>query len=447
MSSTYADEGTVAHALAAMAITEGRPASAYINRVIKCDDYPHAKLSPSTAHRWMPCAGSNALETRIEFKPRSFQMTVTHEMAEGVQVYLDNLAKYMRGAPEGLIQVLVEQKLPVGHLTGEEGAHGSGDCVILDYAAYEIQVHDLKFGRGVEVVAQDNEQLRMYGLGALEQYAMLAPPGGWQRVRGVIHQPRLSSAPSEETWTVDELQRFANEVSECAGRCATAKETVGAIPSWADQYLVPGEKQCRFCDAKATCPAVEKLVVDSVLGDFLDLTGQPEPTPADRLATEVATVPAPDDLDRLAKLYAKKDLVIDWAKAIAAAFEARLLAGEKHPEWKCVNGRRGNRAWRDEREAEATLKSMRLKHDEMYEYSLISPTKAETLVQKVDKKGEVKPGEEAKPIGQRQWKKLIGLITQPPGSPTVVPVTDKRPALEVRPVTEDFTNLEEQPLV
>ena len=414
MSSAYADEGTVAHALAAMALTEGRPASAYINRVITCDDYPHAKLSPSTAHRWMRCAGSHALEARIEFKPRRFSMTVTHEMAEGVQIYLDNLAKYRTEGSE----LLVEQKLPIGHLTGEEGATGTGDGIILDFANAELQVHDLKFGRGVEVSAVDNEQLRMYLLGALENYGLLAE---WKSFRGVIHQPRISGVPSEERWTLEELQAFAGRCRERAYHATQVR--TGEHPNAIIHHLTPGDKQCQFCDAKAKCPAVEKLVRDSVMVEFEDLD-----------KVEAKTLTPNIELTRLAKLYAIKDLVIDWAKAIAAEFESRLLAGEQHPDWKLVTGRKGNRAWRDATEAETVLKSMRLKHDEMYEYSLISPTSAEKLAK-------------AGTLGERQWKKLQEHITQTDGKVTVAPASDKRAAIEVKPVAEEFPNLEEEQLV
>jgi hypothetical protein len=423
MSSKYADEGTIAHALAAMALAEGKPASAYIGRVIESEDYEHASLSPSGAARWMRCPGSHALETRIAFKPRKFSAPVTDEMAEYVQIYLDNLEKYRVGLGHGNADVMIEQKLPVGHITGEPGATGSGDYIILDYGAGEIQVHDLKFGRGVEVDAEDNEQLQLYLLGALEQYEILAPEGGWKTFRGVIHQPRINFVPSEDVWTLEELVEFGLKAMNGAKTARIAKEFAD---NWVgkegqDQYLVPGDKQCKFCDAKADCPVLTKLVGDTVLGGFENLDDPRQPTPA--------TAPIPkEDTTRLALYLSRVELIEGWCSAIAAAAEGKLLAGEQIPGYKVVQGKRGNRAWGNDAEAEALLKSFRLKQEQMYSFKLISPTQAEKVLKETPKR----------------WGKAQTLITQSDGKPTVVPADDKRPALVITPVADQFVNLEAQ---
>lgn len=424
--SSYADEGTIAHALAAMCLEEGKPASAFVGRLIKSSDYEHASLSPSGASRWMRCPGSHALETRIKFVPRTFSLQVTDDMVAGVQVYLDNLAKYIVGRK---VEVMVEQKLPVGHITGEEGATGSGDCVILDFDLAELQVHDLKFGRGVEVLADDNEQLMLYLLGALEVFAEFAPPGGWKNFRGVIHQPRINEEPSEDVWAHDDLMRFAEKAKAAAELARGVKEVVdGRLRQHSkavsiEEHLNPGDKQCKFCDAKPTCPALARSAAETVLAEFVSLDELPVPAKA-------ALVPVPAENERLAKFKALTPLFRSWCDAIDAHAEAEILAGRPVPGFKVVQGKRGNRKWRDENEAEQVLKSMRVKHDQMYDYSVISPTTAEKRTK----------GEDA-PIGSRQWKKLQELITQSDGKPTVVPVDDKRPALEIKPVLDEFPAL------
>jgi hypothetical protein len=114
-----------------------------------------------------------------------------------------------------------------------------------------------------------------------------------------------------------------------------------------------------------------------------------------------------------------------WCKAVLAEGERRLLAGVPVDGWKLVEGRRGSRKWSDTADAEAALKAMRLKHDEMYEYSVISPTTAEKLAK-------------AGSLGARQWTKLQALIVQAEGRPSVAPASDKRPAISVAPVDADF---------
>ena len=413
----YADEGTIAHQLAAMCLQEGKPASAFVGRLLVAEDYEHAALSPSTAHRWMRCPGSHALETRQKFKPRKFSMQVTQEMADGVQIYLDNLDKYV--TPRQAV-LSVERKVPVGHITGEEGATGSVDAGVEDHAAYELQAHDLKFGQGVRVDAEENEQLAMYLLG---MHYDLAELNDWQMFRGVIHQPRLREEPDEYTWTLRELQQFAERASKAANVATALRESGASAQELFEQgMLVPGDKQCQFCSAKATCPALQKVTTETVLAEFVDLDAQP-PVPV----TREQLSPIPADNAKLAQFARMVPLVEMWCEAVMAEVESRMLQGEHVPGKKIVTGRRGNRAWVDATAVEEVMKSMRLRHDVMYDYSIISPTQAEKRLAKDH---------------PRQWKKLQELITQAEGKPTVVDEDDKRPALELKPAIEDFENLE-----
>lgn len=416
--STYADEGTTAHALAAMCLTEGKPASAYIGRVIESEDYEHAKLSPSGAHRWMRCPGSFALEQAVKFTPRKFTMQVDADMAEGVQHYLDLVASRIKAYEEAgaTVALHVEVSLPVHHLTGEADATGSGDAVLVvewpDGKA-SVDVIDLKFGRGVEVSAVENEQLRMYGSGALGLYG---PFYDFKSVHMTISQPRITLEPSCEELTIEEMQKWEEHCRQRASHAlATLKEKEGAVV----HHLYPGVKQCRFCKA-ATCPKRAEKVAQMVFGvdDF-------ETLPAEKEAA--VTVPVGStDVVRLAQWYELLPLVEGWCTAVAAEVEGRILSGEKVPGCKVVQGRKGNRAWTDPVEAEQILtKRFRLKVEEAYKLKLISPTDAD----KLHKEGV---------IGPKQWKQLLSYITQAEGKPTVVPESDKRPPLEIKPPGDDF---------
>jgi hypothetical protein len=177
-SSEFADEGTAAHELAAMALTAGNDASAYLGRIIKVKD-----------------------------SGREFE--VTHDMAANVQVYLDNVRQYGDGH-----ELMIEQRVEFSDVVGVPESFGTSDAVILTNDGEELQVHDLKYGRGVKVDADENEQLMLYALGALNEFGMV---GDFKRVRMVIHQPRLSHL-SEWTCSVEDLQTFAGTAQEAAGR-------------------------------------------------------------------------------------------------------------------------------------------------------------------------------------------------------------------------------------
>lgn len=154
--------------------------------------------------------------------------------------------------------------------------------------------------------------------------------------------------------------------------------------------------------------------------DVIDLNAQ-----IDIATGEVTSI----ENERLGKLFSAIPLIENWIKAISGAVHNKLHLGESIPGFKIVQGKQGNRAWSNAKEAEVLLKSMRLKIDQMYDLKLISPTTAEKL-----KKENV--------LGIRQWSKVESLITRADGKPTVVPESDKRSALNLNP-QNDFENLDQ----
>lgn len=376
-SSDFADEGTAAHELAAMALANGNDATAYLGRIIQVN-----------GRGW----------------------EVTDDMAGHVQKYLD----YVRSI-DG--ELMVEQRLSIEAITGEAGAKGTSDAVIL--AGNELVIVDLKYGRGVKVDAENNEQLQIYALAALNEFEFL---GDFKRVRMVIVQPRLDHI-DEWDCTVEALREFGQTVGRGAERCFAALEYHGNYAELHAKYLNPGNDQCRFCKAKAICPTLTEHVLSTVADDFVDTT-QPV-APQLEHATERTF-----DNATLGNLLGAVDLIEGWCKAIRAKAEAELLAGHPVPGYKLVEGRRGSRRWTNDAEVEQTMKSMRMKLEEMYDFLLISPTTAEKL-------------HKAGTIGPRQWPKLQGLITQSEGKPSVAPATDKRPALVIQASADDFADVTE----
>ena len=234
-------------------------------------------------------------------------------------------------------------------------------------------------------------------------------------VRLIISQPRLGHV-SEWVISVEDLLAFGEKVR------AAAKTT--ELP---DAPLNPSEDACRFCKAKATCPALDALVSSETgvaldAADFADLDAPTPPSEPVALATKLKIVP----------------IIEDWCKSIRARVEQELLAGKQVPGFKLVQGRQGPRKWASEAEAEALLKSMKLSTTEMYNLSVISPTVAEKrTLPWLDSEGNQHPPA----IGPRQWKKVLPLITRSEGGLSVAPESDKRPAVQVAAQTDDFEDL------
>lgn len=403
----------------------------------------HSKYSASTSARWMACPGSMVLAKDAPRKSTTYSRwgTAAHnvaaeclefdvdavaflgnmveadgeevlcdqEMVDCVQEYID----LVRGLRDSLgAEMLVEQRLNYGAMVGSEDAWGTGDAVLL--ADDEIIVIDLKTGMGEKVDPEDNSQLMLYALGALAAH----PDRTFKTVRIMICQPRAGGT-SEWVTTVDALLTFAGVVERAIGAVEHA-ELIEGEPTF-DRYLVPGEKQCRWCPAAATCPALRAEVAETT---FLGTAATPE-----EFENAAVSRPVSDEAwtsnEWLAAAMSKAPLVEHWLKAVRGEVEARLLAGKPVPGFKLVRGKQGNRAWADEQAAEDMLrKTFRLKVEEAYDMKLISPTSAEKVLADQPKR----------------WAKLQPLIKRPDGKPSVAPESDKRPAIEVGPVADEFTD-------
>ena len=388
-SSAHADEGTAAHFLASECLEQGRNATDFLNCFIVIKK-------------------GNALWSTSDEDKLSSGFNVDLEMAEYVQKYIDAVRSQADGN-----ELMVEQRVEFSEFIGSENAFGTADAIIICQS--EIQVHDLKYGR-TKVDAQGNEQLRLYALGALSQFGLF---GDFTQARLVIHQPRIGHV-SEEVVSVEDLYEFAHRAKNTVQMIKAVDEGKALFNE--QDLLNPGEKQCHWCKAKATCPALTKAVMTTIAGEFDDLSTCDLEV---ELKQAIESVPSHGN-QLLGKLYAALPLIETWSKAVAVAVTEKLHNGEKVLGFKLVQGRAGNRSWSSAEEAEQVLKSMRLKVEDMYDLKLISPTNAEKL-------------QKAGTIGPRQWSKVESLIVRPEGKPTVAPESDKRPALEVNPLN-DFEN-------
>lgn len=412
-SSEFADEGTAAHTLAAWTLeSEAKYTRAFMGRVIEVVN------------------GEGKLRTCRQFE-------VDEDMCDNVQIYVDAImatveAYKLAGAVN--VELQVEQRVDfspfsgIATYRGKPDSFGTSDVIILvEWAdgTCLLDVEDLKYGMGVQVYAEKNEQLRTYALGALARYDLTY---NVTRIRYVIHQPRLDHVDEEEC-SIEELLAFAGEMRAAAARAVEFTAFTGGMENPPEMILTPGEKQCKFCKAKGTCPALRKMALETVSGGSAPATVEE----FDNLEETVkANRPGLSDDETLDALFPNLNLVYDWASGVMAAIEARLHAGVVFKNAKLVRGKKGNRAWTDKAAAEAKLKAMRLKQEEMYDLKLISPTTAEKLLKKEN---------------PRRWSSLQDFIGQSEGKIGVAPMSDERDAINAAPLANDFTDIDLTDLV
>jgi hypothetical protein len=405
--------------------------------IVEVPKKKHAILAPSKAEQWMTCGGSISLGLDQPDKESKYAIEgtaahelaavcldnesdahdylgqpiadtgvlVTEEMAEAIMVYVN----HVRALRDQGGTLLIEEAVPLSHITGEADGEGTSDCVIIREDA-ELIVGDLKYGMGVLVEAEKNAQMMMYALGVLEKHQL------WEtvsHVRMFISQPRIKHY-SEWVCSIEELKEFHQKIAAKA-RPIMARLSNATLPPLP---LVPSEKGCKFCKAKGICPALQEAVISSMTDGFTNID---ESIPKAPKVTVSATG------DRLGEMMRKADLAELWIKAIRAQTEIELLAGRSVTGYKLVKGKKGNRQWLDEAEVEKLMKEkFRLSSDEMYTKELITPTKAEELM--------------AKDMPKR-WAQLVALYHQKDGALSVAPESDKRPAVEMEQPLDGFEDV------
>jgi hypothetical protein len=390
----------------------------------------HSLLSPSKAHRFLACPASLLAED-------GYPETTSKYADEGVKAH-EYAAKRLDGGRDLIVPIadlemesavntyceaiwamtegaelfLVEQKLDTSGVYGYPDQSGTGDCIAV--VDKELQVHDLKYGRGVAVYAPENWQLIIYGLAALELTELMID-GEIEQVRLVIHQPRLGSV-SEAVYTIAEMMEYKKELQE---RTQLAIELYTGKDCQPGHYN-PGEKQCKFCRHKANCEVFQNYCLSLLDDGFKDLTTAEELKKGLK-AVDGKLLP----VERLSIIMQNAELISDLLSTVQKRVAELLHGGEDVPGFKLVLGKMGNRSWEDEAKAEEKLKSMRLKQGEMYKKKIISPTDAEKLLKE-------RP---------RAWNDLQAFITRAEGKPVVAPVSDKREAISMKPVAEEFEDL------
>ena len=370
----------------------------------------HALLSPSAAHRWMNCPPSACLER--EFPSSSSEVaaegTAAHalcehklrkllklrskrphsdfeddEMDRCSDDYVSFVQEQMGEIPSPM--VLVEQRLDLTRYVPE--AFGTADCIIV--GGDRLHIVDFKYGMGVLVEAEHNPQMMLYALGALE---LLDGIYDIQKISVSIFQPRRENVC---TWSLpkEELLRWARDDLVEKARLAYAGEGEYCAGEW-----------CTFCRASVRCRAraEEKL----------------------RLAKEEFKYPPLITDEEIEDVLGEIPELIKWANAILAyATDAAVNHGKEWTGFKIGEGR-SVRRYKDEdavaREAESAG------YTDIFDRKLISLTQMEKL------------------MGKKAFTDILGgLIEKPPGKPTLVPLSDKRPAIHTGNVQSEFTTITE----
>lgn len=367
----------------------------------------HAILSASSAHRWLHCTPAPRLEEQYpdsssdaaaegtaahelaEHKLRNLQglpstLTstdwVTEEMDDYTDDYVDNvvaeLDRAQKSSPAAFLAI--EQRLDFSHIV--PGGFGTGDALIVGDGT--MTVIDLKYGKGVEVSAVGNPQMRLYALGALTQFGMIYTI---DTVRMVIFQPRLNNVSVDEV-SVAELMQWADTVVKPQAQAAIKGEGELTAGEW-----------CRFCRHAPQCTALATKYF------------APIPKEADEVTP---AAPAPDTLtdDQISQIVTWSGELKKWLSTVEKFALDQANSGHAYPGLKLVEGRSVRRYTDEDAVAAAVEKTG---HDP-YEKKLLGITAM------------------TKMLGKKQFQDTLGnLVHKPEGKPTLVPETDKRPELQV----------------
>lgn len=367
----------------------------------------HAILSASSSHRWLECPPSALLSASLpdstsgyaqqgtdahslcEYKvnkalgrettdPRSELRYLDSEMEECTDAYMEFVLEEVEKAKEKCKDpiVLVEQRLDFSRWVPD--AFGTGDCVIV--ADESLAVIDMKYGEGVLVEAERNPQMMCYALGALELFDGIYDI---TEISMTVFQPRRSNV---STWTIskEELLEWANNTLS----------QIAALAAKGEGEFKAGN-HCQFCRAKAICRKRAEYNLETAKYDFK----------------------MPDTLEdeEIEVILSRSDELVSWVTDVKDYALKEALNGKEWKDWKLVEGR----AVRKYRDDDAVAEKVQSAGYDPYEHKVLGITAMTRM------------------LGKSKFDELLtGLIEKPQGKPTLVPMSDKRPALST--AAKDF---------
>ena len=369
----------------------------------------HALLTASGSKRWLSCPPSARLEATFADKETTAaaEGTAAHALAEYkvkralryfckrpvsefedevmdqatddyAAFILEQMAEMRNAGAEPT--VMVETRLDFSDWVPD--GFGTGDCIII--GGDTLHIVDLKYGAGVLVEAEENSQLRLYSIGALQQFGCLYDV---KTVHMTIFQPRRDNV-STATMTVEELMAWAETELRPKAELAFAGEGEYHPGSW-----------CLFCKAADRCRARAEENLKLAREEF----GLPPLLTDEEIETLLPRLPD----------------MVKWANDLQAyALDAAVNHGKHWDGFKLVEGR-SIRRYADEEAVAKTAEENGYR--DIYRRTLINLTDMERL------------------MGKKKFNEILGtFVVKPPGKPTLVPIGDKRPAITVNDVKADF---------
>lgn len=385
----------------------------------------HALLSASGSSRWLNCTPSARLEDKYnESNPSTTSVyaeegTLAHEFGDislrfklgqiEEKIYKKEIAKLrkhklyseemepevdkyinicmelyqdaIKRTPDAV--AMVEERLDFSHLV--EQGFGTGDFNMV--ADGILDVADLKYGKGVKVDAEKNSQLMLYGSGALRQFEMLYDI---HTVRLHIIQPRLDHYSVWEIKAEDLIKWGEKEVKPKASK-AYLGEGIQQAGNW-----------CKWCKVKGMCATLAAKNVKLAQHEFKD----------PHLLTD----------DQIAQVFGQIPMLVDWANAVGDHMLNEALKGKSWKGYKIVEGR----SLRKFTNPDEVMKKLQEDYDE----------------EKYTKTSLLGIGAIEKLVGKKDFNSKLGsFVIKPPGKPTLVPMSDKRPAMGIEQAKEDFNKI------
>ena len=331
-----------------------------MNAVTPHREREHSRYSASAAERWMNCPGSVRLCDGVPERKSKYaeEGTQAHELLEAM--LLDKkigapgaLAQRRAAASQDMIDAVqiafqyvvdlldniegwgltLEKRVEVPSEAAPGEVFGTLDISIYDPANRKRYIIDYKHGAGVPVEVIGTKQLRVYALGVTRA----EPRQPVDKYELVIVQPRAfhpAGPIRSEVIDAADLVDFYDEIENAIKAAQMAEFNADTDAGyWAETWLKPDAKSCRWCPAATICPAREKQALALVGQDFADV----RQVTADKLAEVSELSP-----DRIGQILALKDIVGDWLDKVEKRAIEMAKAGVYIPGRKLVEpvGRR-----------------------------------------------------------------------------------------------------------